>query len=269
MLGTRIVWTVHDLSNHENLYPRLDWLANWCVGRIAHNLIVHCCSARTLVAEYLDISPGKIHVTQHANFIGVYPDSVTRTEAREALGIDDGKRLYLFLGLIRPYKGVAELIDAFDEADVDGAELIVAGSVYDKWKDVSHLENDIRMRTTQARSVRFAPGFVPDEKMQLYLRAADVFVVPYREALTSGALILAMSYGLACVAPRIGCMEEMVEDGGELFDPDKPKSLRHALQRAADLDYREVGNRNRRRMEKYTWEKMADKTYNIYRGDFV
>ncbi|WP_242482112.1 glycosyltransferase, partial [Trichormus variabilis] len=60
-------------------------------------------------------------------------------------------------------------------------------------------------------NIKFIPGFVPSEKLQIYLNACDVVVFPYRDILTSGAVMLAMSFGRACIAPRKGCIAEVLD----------------------------------------------------------
>jgi glycosyltransferase involved in cell wall biosynthesis len=265
LCGCRIVWTVHDLSNHENLYPRIDRVANETVARLAHRLIVHCDAARDIVHTQLNAPRSKIDVVEHPSFVGVYPDTISKQEARRKLGVDQDRRLYLFLGLIRPYKGVPRLIRAFGDADVPSSTLLVAGSVYDRWEAADTLEATIRTAAEANPNVRFDPGFIPDDELQTYLRAADVFVVPYREALTSGALVLGMSFGLACIAPRVGCMKAMMQSGGVTFDPNSTDDLRAALEEVADLDTEAVGRSNQERISQHTWRKMAQETHLIYR----
>ena len=64
-------------------------------------------------------------------------------------------------------------------------------------------------------------GFVPDDELQVYLRAADVVATPFLEILTSGSVLLAMSFERAVIAPRRGCVAETVgDDGGILYDAD-------------------------------------------------
>jgi glycosyltransferase involved in cell wall biosynthesis len=73
--------------------------------------------------------------------------------------------------------------------------------------------------------------------VQYYMRACDVCVLPYRQVTTSGAAILALSFGVPVVAPRMGCFVDLIgEDRGVLFDPDHPASLAEALERVRHID---------------------------------
>ena len=71
-----------------------------------------------------------------------------------------------------------------------------------------------------------ALGAVPDDRMQVYLRAADAVVLPYRDVLTSGSAILAMTFGQPVIAPAIGCLPESLgSEGTILYDADAPDGL--------------------------------------------
>jgi glycosyltransferase involved in cell wall biosynthesis len=74
---------------------------------------------------------------------------------------------------------------------------------------------------------------VPSENLQLYLNACDVVVLPYREDLTSGAAMLALSFGRPVVAPRMGTLEELLtDDCGVLYDPRSDAALVDAMRAA-------------------------------------
>ena len=72
------------------------------------------------------------------------------------------------------------------------------------------------------RRIRLPLRFVPDDELQVWLRAADVVVLPFRDILTSGSAILALSFGRPVVAPALGCLPETVPTAGVLYDPDAP-----------------------------------------------
>lgn len=78
MLGRKIVWTVHNLQNHEERNARRDRLISILVGKAANKVIVHGKSAVPLVSEKFLVSTGKIVCIPHGNYIGVYPDRTDR-----------------------------------------------------------------------------------------------------------------------------------------------------------------------------------------------
>ena len=90
------------------------------------------------------------------------------------------------------------------------------------------------------QNVLIRPGFVDYRDLQIFLNAADTVVLPYREILTSGAAMLAMSFGKPVIAPRLGALNDLVKEGcGILFDNDDPNGLSDALRAARSTRFSE------------------------------
>lgn len=261
--GVRIVWTVHNLFAHERHYLRKDRFLRKFMGRIAHALIVHCEAAREEVVRAYGLRrPQKVWVVPHGHYVGVYPDEIDRAAARAKLDLPDGERVFLFLGQIRAYKNVPALIDTFSKLE-GSARLVVAGKARPE-----ELAGEIERLAAADPRIDLRLGFVADEDMQHYVKACDVYVFPYRDILTSGGLVLAMSFGRACLAPRLGCIGEILDaEGGFPYDPDEPEGLLGALRAASDTarDVDAMGRVNRARIEAFPWELVARKTAAVYR----
>lgn len=261
--GRRIVWTVHNLGSHEQRNPMRDRLVSMLLGRLANGVIVHGESATPMVAERFGVPRSRIRVIPHGNYIGCYPDTLSREEARQRLGIDAHRRVFLFLGNIRPYKGVTELISAFRGLNAPDAALVLAGRTLN-----SEVQRQVEESIAGDSRIQFKPGFVGDEQVQKFMNASDVVVFPYREVLTSGAIVLAMSFGKACVAPRLGCIPDVLDERGAfLYDADQPDGLSSALRAALEAGDRvpDMGSHNRRRAEQWSWDRIAAQTLALYR----
>jgi glycosyltransferase involved in cell wall biosynthesis len=262
--GTRIVWTAHNLKHHEQENPVLDRIWTRFVVRRADAIIAHCETARQMVlGEFGLRNSRRVFVVPHASYIGVYDDGVDRAAARRELGVGETAFVYLILGQIRPYKGVLELIDSFQRLEPLDAELVIAGKSLTE--EATEL---IRARIGDAGRIKFRPGFVPDDKMQVYMNACDVFVLPYRDVLTSGAAVLAMSFGRACIAPRLGCIRDLLDEKGAfLYDAEDPEGLTDALRAAYAHrdDLVAMGAHNRRLIEPWNWRRVARITLDVYR----
>ena len=102
--------------------------------------------------------------------------------------------------------------------------------------------------------------------MQLFLRGADVMVLPYRDVLTSGSAILGMTFGLPIVAPRIGCLPETLEGCSILYDADQPDGLRAALEEALRSDLPPLGQRGAEVAAGLDWGSIGARTAALYRG---
>lgn len=264
--GCRVVWTVHNLKHHE---PSSETLGNWLASQtanLADAVIVHSPTAAKLaVREFRIERHEKIKVIPHGNYIGAYENDISRSKAREFLGItNDDQFVFLFLGQIRPYKGVPKLIEAFRNCkNNEQSTLIIAGKPIDE-----PLERRIRMASDEAENIILNLSFVQDSQIQNYMNACDIVVFPYQQILTSGAVILAMSFGKACIAPRMGCISDCLnESGGWLYSPENGAGgLASVLSDAMKQKDRisEMGNKNFERALEWGWSFVAEETRNAY-----
>ncbi len=261
--GIPLVWTVHNLRPHESRHPRLDWLLARTVAALSNGLIVHGQNARQQAIDTWRLrDPERFVVIPHPSYIGDYPNHIDRPTARVRLGVKDSQVVFLFVGAVRPYKGVLELIQAFRQLASDRAVLVIAGQP---------LNDEFRRKIETAGegldSVRFRPGFVPNDQIQVYMNAADVVVLPYRHLLSSGAALLAMSFGKPCVGPAMGCLTDVLDDSGAfLYDPACEtgllESMRRVVEKADTLPA--MGEYNRRKASQWTWAGAAAATRALY-----
>lgn len=209
--GMSVVWTVHNLESHGGRVHA--GLERWYWRSLARRVDGFTSlgpSAVTASRERFPELRGKPgFAIPHGELRGVYPDEVGRTGAREALGIAPDRRVAAFFGQIREYKNVIRLVSVFRALRDPDAVLLIAG----KPKPAA-LAEDIRLAAGDDRRVRVFPGFVPDDRIQLYLRASDLVVLPYREILNSGSAVLALSFECPVLVPRKGGMADLEEQVG-------------------------------------------------------
>lgn len=269
LCGGKIVWTVHNMSTHEASYPWLDHVANTLIARSSARILVHCSWAKQRVLQrFPSVAVPRVVVTPHASYVGTYPNTVARATARRAFGLGDGDIALLLFGLIRPYKGVLALLDAFDAVRANEAlKLLVVGRPLDET-----FARAVRNRAATIPNVSLVLRFVDDHEIQHYMNAADAVVLPYRDIFTSGAALLAMSFGKPIVAPPIACMGELLtSEGAFLYSPNNTDGLRTALQRVA-WERERLGTMGRRNLDQaraLTWRGMAEKTVSVYRDTLM
>jgi len=264
--GIRVVWTVHNLFEHERRCPRVELVVKRLASRLVNVLITHCERASETVADTLRLSESKrqsVVAVPHGHYVDSYPAELDRTEARESLGYDPNETVFLYFGVIRPYKNVLKLLEAFSSVEAPGARLSVVGNPLD-----DDIAEAIRSAAEQDDRVRTTLEFVPDEEVQRYMHSADVVVLPYGTTLMSGAAMLAMSFGLPVVAPKAGCVGELLTASENVcYDPADPDGLTDALQTALDADLAAMGAANRRYVEQFDWETIGRRTRRLYESD--
>jgi D-inositol-3-phosphate glycosyltransferase len=128
---------------------------------------------------------------------------MSKSEARKKLGLDDGKKIGLFFGFVRPYKGLGVLLDAIkilkDEGKIDAYCFVIAGEF---WHDKKQYMDTIKAFGIEDHTV-VHDHYIPDDQAGLYFQAADFFVAPYTAGTQSGALKMAMGYGLPCIVSSV------------------------------------------------------------------
>ncbi len=260
--GPAVVKHVHNKHHHEQSLPRTERIVNELTFALADRLVVKCDrAAEVLATTYVTFNADDAVVVSDGSFISAYENEVSTAAARSELGIDEDTFVYLFFGLIRPYKGVTDLLRAFSAADLPNSELWIVGNPTE-----DSLELELRRLTDEVSGVQTVFEFIPEERIQYYMNAADVLVLPYRSILNSGSAHLGLSFGLPIVAPAIGCLPETVTaDGGTLYDPDDPDGLKDALGAVrADPSLPAIGRSNLERARENTWDSTADRLVSLY-----
>ena len=266
LFGIKIVWTVHNLKNHESINFIFDRIYSIVVGELSNAIITHCQVAKEEVVKEFSIrNKHKVFVVPHGNYIDFYENKIEKATARERLDLKHSNLVLLFFGSIRPYKGVFELIDTFNQLHSDKIQLVIAGRVHN---DSQEMTDMLKQKIANDQRIKFVPGFVPTDEVQLYMNACDAVIFPYRDILTSGAVLLAMSFGRACIAPRKACIGEVLDDAGAfLYEIDDENGLKKAMNSALEKHYELflMGKHNLQLAEEYNWKYIAKMTAHVYR----
>jgi glycosyltransferase involved in cell wall biosynthesis len=151
-----------------------------------------------------------------------------RQSARESLEVDG--RVILFFGLIRAYKGLEVLLEAFAKVVTRiESTLLVVGEFYDK-KDSYASQID---RLDIGRHVRVIDSYVPNEDVEKFFAACDVVALPYHTATQSAIVQVAFHFGKPVIVTSVGGLPDVVDDGhtGFVVPPGDPEALAAAIVR--------------------------------------
>ena len=237
--------------------PALGTIA--CIGKgerigLVHNLIPHehkpgdrmfakyfCSSmdrfvtlSESVASDVKRIAPGKAVSCRPHPVYDNFGESVPKEEACKHLGLDPERKILLSFGLIRDYKGLDWLIEAFASLkDRSGISLVVAGEFYsdpEKYHSLARklgVDNEIVWKTE----------FVPDSEVRYFFGAADLVVQPYKTATQSGITQIAYHFEKPMLVTNVGGLAETVPDGvaGYAVEP-SPADVAAAIENFIDTD---------------------------------
>ncbi len=233
------------LAGQRKLYERMD------------AIVVHSEHGAARLRDELGLDPARIHVIAHGALDGLTEQPEDAAPPPE-FGSPRGP-VVLFFGLLRPYKGVDVLLEAWRRAErPEGAELWIAGMPR---MDVSALHGD---------GVRTALRFVSGAELAGAFRAADLVVLPYREIDQSGVLFTALAFGRPMLLSAVGGFPEIAATGAaELVAPGDAEALAGALSALlADPDrLARMAAASRAAADgPYGWDAIAERTLALYAG---
>lgn len=238
---------VHELNEvYKNNGPYIKWLFPRLTGVITTNKF-----KGDFLEKKLGVPQSKLICQQNTTDADMFRINISRDEAREALGLPIDKQIILYTGQLYDWKGKDTLLEVHKFLEPQESLYIVGG-------DGKNLE----MKNTVIVSSR------PHPEMPLWLRAADVLILPHsgkfdiaRLEASPVKLFEYMASGRPIVVADLPSMREIVDDSMVwFFEPDNPQALVNAA-RCALMHYEEAEKRAKRAAEEvknYTWEKRAE-----------
>jgi glycosyltransferase involved in cell wall biosynthesis len=221
-------------------------------------LVVHTEHGAAQLRERFGVPAERVNVIHHGAFdhLAEQPDEQPLPE--ELAGAEGP--VILFFGLLRPYKGLDVLLDAFQQ--VEGAELWIAGMPR---METAALEAQAAKAPGR---VRFVKRFVTDPEIPAFFNRADVVVLPYRDIEQSGVLYTALAFGKPMVLSDVGGFREVAAHGcARLVPPGEPEPLAAALNElvsdGAERDRLAVSAREAA-AGPYSWDAIGKRTLALY-----
>lgn len=257
--GGKLIWTIHNVLPHDCPYLKQEIELRNIICAAANTIHVHSQKSVPEIQKCLSIPVEKVQIVHHGNYVGVYPNNVNRELARNRFGFSEEHTVFLFLGQIRKYKGIEDLIFAFNEVQKNfpHTRLLIAG----KSLDPINIDQ-LNVELTTKKNIVLTEQYLPDNELQWFFNAVDIMVLPYKKILTSGSLLNAMSFGCPVVAPRVGMTEEIINNGhnGFLYELGNVDSLMQAMMEMAALepqDKTQLRKQSFESIKNLTWENAA------------
>jgi glycosyltransferase involved in cell wall biosynthesis len=276
LVGKRVVMTAHNV-NMAARNGTDTWLNRASLRiqyRLCDHIFVHTdAMKRQLVADF-DVPEDRVTVIPFGINDTVPKSDLTVEAARRSFGIEPRERTLLFFGQIAPYKGLEYLIEAVAQLARRGERirLIIGGKVKrgseDYWSGIARRIHELDLEGAVVQQI----GFIPDELVEPYFKAADAVVIPYVAIFQSGVPFLAFSFGRPVIATDVGSLrEDVTADTGRLCKARDAADLARAISAfyasRLFLDTENVRPKIRRIAdERHSWSIVAARTTAVYDG---
>ena len=263
-----LVLTIHDTEPfHGAPSSRLQLLGLEKAYRRFDYYIVHTHLSREVIVERLGLPMDRIKVIPHGVF-SYYRDLVRFSETPFSFKNIPGELKILFFGVLKPYKGVDVLLEAFASMPEPLRQKTILQVVGAPRMPVEPLQKLTR-RLGIEKHVFWDLRFVEEREVASYFAQADVVVLPYRRIDQSGVLMVALAFGKPVVASNVGGFTETIVDGvhGFLVEPGDVESLAQALARVLgddELRKQMGGAVERLAAQELSWNNIAMQTLRLY-----
>lgn len=221
--GCKVIGILDNVVPHEPRFfdtPFTKYFLGGCDG------FVTMCDAVT--EDLLRLKPDARYIMRQHPLYSHFGEKLSRSKAEEALGLKPGKKNILFFGLIRQYKGLDILLEAFAGLD-DSYQLIIAGEPYGSFEPYQKIIDSIPGKDR----IHIFPKYIKDSEVKDYFSAADVTVLPYRSATQSGISSVSYHFEVPMIVTDVGGLKSTIGDTGTGIVAEKaePDCIRKEIER--------------------------------------
>ena len=219
--GCRSIAVLDNVIPHEAHWfdqPLTRYFLNGCTGFVS--------MSESVQQDLLRLRSDAPHILLPHPLYSHFGPKMPREEAAAALGIDPGKKTLLFFGLIREYKGLDILLEAFRDLP-EGYQLVVAGEPYGSFDKYQHLIDTLPGK----ERIALFPDYIRDAEVKKFFSVADLAVLPYRSATQSGISAIAYHFDVPMVVTDVGGLKGTIGDSGTgIVAPEAtPQAVRTAI----------------------------------------
>jgi beta-1,4-mannosyltransferase len=249
VLKCNLVWTPHNLLPHNAKHLKIHKLCRTFFAKQMKWIRLFDIDAIERASSIFNVSSKKFIVVPEGSYVDYYPNEIKEEKAMKLLGLPIGKKVLLYIGLIKPYKGVLDLITAFNKIEAkEELILLIVGKAMDKVY-LGEIKKNL------SKDIVFIEGFIEDDQLQIYFNASDVVVLPFENIENSGSVVLAMGFEKPIIAPYMGVVSKRLSNQKELLYSSKKITTEILSQILSIPEQRlkTLGEQNKKNVLKYKW----------------
>jgi glycosyltransferase involved in cell wall biosynthesis len=216
LLGYKLVWTVHNLIPHERTFIHDNKVLIKLLSSSSSLVVLNTDTYELLKTQY-GVSENKMTKLPIGNYIGIYksyPEVPGNTITR-----------LLFVGQIRPYKGIEDLINAFTQINPrQNVKLTIIG----KCPSIEYWDK-LKTMTDSIKDIFMANRYVSDDDLGKLLANSDIVALPFKKVTNTSTAILAFSMHKPVIAPLLGSIKDYPSNTGFYYNADNKDGLRKAI----------------------------------------
>ena len=203
---TKIVWTVHNLQPHNNIYPQIYVFVLRFLSNFLSGITYFSHHSKSLVQnEFPFISSIPNYIIQHALYdYDRTPLPQTISHFQKALALKKDAKLALFFGRIDHYKDIETLIIEFKKLPQQDYQLAIVGPCSD-----DNLFSHLTALSSRSKNIVILQSFIPEEDLASLFSMAELIILPFKKILNSGSVMLSLSFGKPVLVPAMGSIIEI------------------------------------------------------------
>ena len=198
--GCKSIVVLDNVVPHEAHWfdkPLTRYFLNGCSGFVS--------MSEQVQQDLLTFRPSAPHILLPHPIYSHFGPRMSREEAAGLLGIDPARKVLLFFGLIRDYKGLDILLEAFRDLPED-YQLVIAGEPYGSFDKYQSIIDSLPGKDR----ISVFPDYIRDSEVKKFFSVADVAVLPYRSATQSGISAIACHFGVPMIVTDVGGLKDTI-----------------------------------------------------------
>ncbi|NOZ47729.1 MAG: glycosyltransferase [Chlorobi bacterium] len=218
--------------------------------------------SETVKNDLLTLKPHAKYIQKQHPLYNHFGNKKDQNDAKKELGLDLSKKIVLFFGIIRDYKGLDLLLKSVKMLP-DDYQVVIAGESYGSFDKYLEIIDNEKIKN----KIILKNEYISDNEVSTYFSAADVCILPYKSATQSGITYISYHFDLPIIATNVGGLKETIkhEQTGIIVERPDVEMIGNAIIQYFEQDKKSFFIKNIKALkEELSWENFAKEILNLY-----